>query len=259
MTQPPNHIHPAAANGYTVTVDRYVKGRPDYPLEIAEWLHNQLGLHPELTVVDLGAGTGKFTSRLIDTGAAVIAVEPVQPMLDRLSLLFPTVKTLTGTAEAIPLPDVSMDVVVCAQSFHWFATPEALTEIHRILKPGGKLGLVWNMRDNRVDWVKRLNQIVNEFEGDAPRYHTGAWRKAFPFPGFGTLHEQHFSHTHTGAPDDVILNRIKSTSFIAALPAEKQKHIETQVRALIENESELHNREIVTVPYETAAFYTIKD
>lgn len=251
-------IHPAAAHGYTTGVADYLRGRPDYPLEVNSWLRESLDLGPGKTVVDLGAGTGKFTPRLLATGAKVIAVEPVPQMLGKLSAAFPQVEALAGTAESIPLPDVSVDAVACAQAFRWFANSAALTEIHRVLKPGGRLGLVWNLRDARVDWVARLDRIVNRAEGDAPRYYTGAWRKAFPFPGFCPLQEQHFPHGHIGAPEDVIVSRVRSTSFIAAMALQDRAKIDDQVRALIATEPELAGKAIVTVPYETAAFHIVK-
>jgi SAM-dependent methyltransferase len=251
-------VHHSAAEGYTTAADNYVKGRPDYPPELAAWLRDTLQLAPGKTVVDLGAGTGKFTPRLVATGAKVIAVEPVAQMLAKLSAALPGVETLSGTAESIPLADASVEAVVCAQAFHWFATRGALAEIQRVLKPGGRLGLVWNMRDARVGWVARLDGIVNRYEGDTPRYYTGAWREVFPYPGFGPLQEQHFSHGHTGAPDDVIVNRVRSTSFIAALPPAEQARVDEQVRALVAAEPTLHGKAAVTVPYETAAFSCVK-
>ncbi|SIO67179.1 class I SAM-dependent methyltransferase [Paraburkholderia phenazinium] len=259
MSDPTRAIHHAAAEGYTTTADNYVRGRPDYPPGVADWLRDALGLRAGRTALDLGAGTGKFTPRLVATGASVIAVEPVAQMRAKLSAALPQVRALAGTAEAIPLPDASVDAVVCAQAFHWFATANALAEIHRVLKPGGKLGLVWNMRDARVGWVAQLDQIVNRVEGDTPRYYTGAWRKAFPFDGLGPLHEQHFSHGHTGSPEDVIVMRVRSTSFVAALPEAERAEIDAQVRALIAATPELSGKEVVTVPYETAAFYTVKE
>jgi SAM-dependent methyltransferase len=162
-------------------------------------------------------------------------------------------------AQSIPLPDASVDAIVCAQSFHWFATVEALAEIHRVLKPGGRLGLVWNMRDARVGWIAQLDQIVNQVEGDTPRYYTGAWRKVFPFAGFGPLYEQHFAHGHTGTPDDVVLNRVRSSSFIAAMPAAERAIIDDEVRALMAREPTLNGVEEVTVPHDTAAFYAVKE
>jgi len=204
MNDAKSGIHHSAAGGYAVGADTYVRGRPDYPAELGDWLREQLGLAQGRTVIDLGAGTGKFTPALIATGARVIAVEPVPEMLAKLSASFPHVQTLSGTADSIPLPDASVDAVVCAQSFHWFATHAALAEILRILKPGGKLGLVWNLRDASIPWVAQLDAIVNRVEGETPRYYTGAWRHAFPFEGFGLLAEQHFKQPHTGSPDDVI-------------------------------------------------------
>ncbi|WP_219215776.1 class I SAM-dependent methyltransferase [Variovorax boronicumulans] len=251
-------LHHAAADGYLTAADSYVRGRPDYPPEITAWLRDTLGLTAGKTVVDLGAGTGKFTPRLVATGAKVIAVEPVAPMLARLSDALPQVEALSGTATAMSLPDASVDAVVCAQAFHWFATAEALSEIRRVLKPGGQLGLVWNMRDARLDWVAQLDRIVNQAEGDAPRYYTGAWRKVFPAAGFGPLQEQHFSHGHHGAVEDVILHRVRSTSFIAALAAPERAKIEDQVRALIAATPALRGKESLTVPYTTAAFNAVK-
>jgi SAM-dependent methyltransferase len=247
-----------AAQAYTGAADTYVKGRPDYPPEVAAWLRDDVGLAAGATVVDLGAGTGKFTPRLVATGARVIAVEPVAAMLARLSAALPEVAALAGTATAIPLPDASVDAVVCAQAFHWFATADALREIHRVLKPGGRLGLVWNMRDARVPWVARLDAIVNAYEGDTPRYYTGAWRAAFPFPGFGPFVERHFAQGHTGSPEDVILNRVRSTSFIAALPDAERAKVDAALRELIADEPSLAGQATVTVPYETAAFVATK-
>lgn len=251
-------VHHAAADGYPVTADNYVKGRPDYAPELVDWLRGFIGLGPGKTVIDLGAGTGKFTPRLVATGARVIAVEPVAEMRAILVKAVENVVAMEGTAEAIPLADASVDAVVCAQSFHWFATRAALAEMHRVLKPGGKLGLVWNMRDARVGWVAKLDDIVNRYEGDTPRYYTGKWRAAFPFEGFEPLHEEHFSIGHTGSPEDVIVRRVKSSSFIAVLSDADKAEVERKVRALIDAEPELRGRSELTVPYETAAFSTTK-
>jgi SAM-dependent methyltransferase len=252
-----DQIHHATA-GYKTAADTYVRGRPDYPPPVADWLTLTLGLNAHTSVIDLGAGTGKFTGRLLATGAQVIAVEPVTQMLEKLSEAFPEVLAVNGTATDLPLPDASVDVVVCAQAFHWFASNEALSEIARVLKPGGKLGLVWNLRDTRVSWVPKLDAIVNALEGDTPRYYTGAWRRAFPHAAFGPLQEQHFSHGHTGSPEDVIFNRVRSTSFVAALPAVERARVDEQIRALIAAEPDLRGKDVVSVPYVTAAFVAVK-
>ncbi|MCU1761856.1 class I SAM-dependent methyltransferase [Pseudomonas sp. 14P_8.1_Bac3] len=253
-----DHVHHSAAAGYRTAADTYVRGRPDYPPQVADWLAHMLGLNADKSVVDLGAGTGKFTARLVATGAQVIAVEPVPQMLEKLAEAFPDVLAVSGTAMDLPLPDASVDVVVCAQAFHWFASGDALSEIARVLKPGGKLGLVWNLRDTRVGWVPKLDAIVNALEGDTPRFYTGAWRQAFPHAAFGPLQEQQFSHGHTGSAEDVIFNRVRSTSFVSALPAAEREKVDEQMRALIAAEPELRGKDVVTVPYVTAAFVAVK-
>jgi SAM-dependent methyltransferase len=258
MTQA-GDVHRAAADGYTANADGYVRGRPGYPPELAGWLADTLGLNAHKTAVDLGAGTGKFTPWLVQTGARVIAIEPVDTMRAKLADALPNVEALKGTAQSIPLQDASVDAIVCAQSFHWFARHDALSEIHRVLKPGGKLGLVWNSRDKRVPWIAKLDAIVDQYEGDSPRFYTGAWRKVFPHTGFGALHETRFSIGHSGSPEHVILDRVRSTSFIAALPEDERARIDERVRALIDSEPELRGKESVTVPYETAAFVIVKE
>ena len=251
-------LHPAAARGFASGTDAYVRGRPDYPAEIQNWLTGTLLLGPGKRAVDLGAGTGKFTPRLVQTGADVIAIEPVDAMRERLRAALPGVEALAGTAEAMPLPDESVDAVVCAQSFHWFATKAALRDIHRILKPGGRLGLVWNHRDDGVGWVARLNELVARYEGDAPRAYKGEWRKAFPAEGFAPLERRDFAQPHSGPSEDVIVARVLSTSFIAAMPAGERDAVAAEVRALIAAEPDLAGQQQVTVPYRTEAYSAIR-
>ena len=251
-------IHRSAAEGFSAKADSYVRGRPDYPDAIVGWLHDRLHLGPGKTVVDLGAGTGKFTAYLIKTGARVIAIEPVREMRAKIEQTLTTVEARDGTATAIPLPDNSVDAVTCAQAFHWFATKEALTEIHRVLKPGGRFGLIWNVRDESVDWIAELTGIITPYEGDAPRFAKGTWREVFPHPGFSPLAEDRFAHSHTGSPEDVIINRIRSTSFIAALPVDEEAKVVEKLHALIAATPALAGKSVINMPYSTAAYWTEK-
>jgi ubiquinone/menaquinone biosynthesis C-methylase UbiE len=251
-------IHPVAAEGFRAGAAAYVEGRPDYPVEIEDWLIHDLELGRGKTALDLAAGTGKFSPRLLATGATVIAVEPVQAMLDQLIRRLPEVDARNGSAQQIPLEDSSVDAVVCAQSFHWFATPEALKEIRRVLKPGGALGLVWNVRDDSVPWVAALGRIMNPFEGDAPRFHSQKWRDVFPAAGFTRLAESRFSHAHTGPPEKVIIDRILSVSFMAALSPEQRADVTSQLKNIIASYPELSQKAEVTFPYETLAFFCTK-
>jgi len=250
-------VHPTAAAGYSRTADSYVRGRPDYPPAALEWLKADLGLAPGKTALELGAGTGKFTRLLAETGAAVTAVEPVGAMLDELRRALPAVATLQATAQRIPAPDASADAVVCAQAFHWFASTAALAEIRRVLKHGGMLGLIWNVRDQSVGWVAELTRIMAPYEGDAPRYDHGEWRRVFPAKGFREFHERTFVHSHIGPAEQVIVERVASVSFIAALPGETRATVLGDVRSLIGSTSELAGKEEVRMPYITQAYWCI--
>ena len=248
------HIHHVAAEGFAAGAANYVAGRPEYPPEIEHWLTHDLGLRAGETALDLGAGTGKFTPRLLATGAKVIAVEPVPTMPAELVRQYPEVDARNGSAGQIPLDAATVSAVVCAQSFHWFATPEALREIHRVLKPGGAFGLVWNVRDDSVPWVAALTRTMKPFEGDTPRFHSQRWRLNFPAPGFSPLREYHFENAHTGPPEQVIVSRILSVSFIAALPPRERDEVANQLREVIAQSPELAGKSHVTFPYETLAF-----
>ncbi len=134
----------------------YERGRPSYPPEAIDWL-----LPPGARdVLDLGAGTGKLTTRLVERGLDVVAVDPIAEMLELLSSALPDTPALLGTAEQIPLPDNSVDAVLVAQAWHWFDLERAVAEVARVLRPGGRLGLVWNTRDERLGWVKDLGRII---------------------------------------------------------------------------------------------------
>ncbi len=246
-------IH-SAAQGFETGASAYERGRPDYPAEVAGWLTGTLGLGPGRTVLDLGAGTGKFTRYLAATGATVIAVEPVNGMRAKLVATLPGVEALAGTAEAIPLPDASVDAVVCAQAFHWFASKAALAEVSRVLRPGGRFGLIWNMRDESNEWVAAISDIIQPYEGDAPRAYKGTWKAAFPVPTLTPLEEQRFVYGHTGTPEDVIVNRTLSTSFIAKLPDAERESVATRLRALIASHPDIAGKAEITYPYVTEAY-----
>jgi SAM-dependent methyltransferase len=237
-----SQVHSSAAQGFAAAADTYTRGRPGYPPELMPWLAKDLGLVCGTTCVDLGAGTGKFTRLLTRTGATVTAVEPVAEMRAQFAAALPDVPALAGTAQAIPLPDGGADAVVCAQAFHWFGCAEAVREIHRVLRPGGRLGLVWNVRDEAVDWVAALTGILAPYEGDTPRFRTGQWRDAF---GEGLF---------TGLEEACFPDRTLSVSFIAALPGAERAKVEARLRELIAGHPDLRGRETVAFPYLTRAY-----
>lgn len=144
------------ASSFAEVADSYERGRPSYPEEAVRWL---AGDEPR-DVVDLGAGTGKLTRVLVALGHRVTAIEPLPEMLELLPAAAPGASAVLGNAEVIPLPDASADVVTAAQAFHWFVPEVTLPEIARVLRPGGRLGLVWNTRDDREEWVAELSRVI---------------------------------------------------------------------------------------------------
>ena len=248
-------VHSSAQTGYSqhAQAQTYASSRPDYPPALADWLTGTLQLAPGSTVADVGAGTGKFTPRLLATGAEVIAVEPVAAMRERIAQ-HAQLRVVAGTAEATGLGDATLDAVVCAQSFHWFASRASLDECARVLRPGGRLGLVWNVRDESVDWVAEITRLIEPYEGDTPRFWKQTWRDAFPHPAFGPLAESTMGHVHEGPPEQVIVGRTLSTSFIAALPEAERARLRAELQALIARHPALRGQAVVRYPYQTHTF-----
>lgn len=247
-------VHTSAQQGFSTQAVTYAQGRPDYPRQLTGWLTEALHIDAQSTVIDLGAGTGKFTRLLSTLAPALIAVEPVQAMGAQLNKLLPDVRLVEGTADAMPLPTAVADALVCAQAFHWFSTEAALAEIHRVLKPDGRLGLVWNVRDESVDWVAAITDIITPYEGDTPRFHTGRWREAFTCEYFSAPEMTTFTYQHVGSPQEVIMDRFLSVSFIAALPPAAKATVTAQLQALIDTHPDLRGRDTVAFPYQTQAY-----
>lgn len=247
-------IHQSAEQGYTAEAITYKEGRPDYPHQVIDWLKNDLALSNNASVIDLGSGTGKFIPYLQAVTNNIVAIEPVAAMQEQLLEIFPNILIKAGTAERMPIADQSVDAVVCAQSFHWFANRRALQEISRVLKPEGKLALVWNVRDESVDWVAALSAITNPFEGDTPRYYTMQWRKLFPNDLFSDLQLTEATNDFQGTVEDVIIKRTLSVSFIAKLPQSEQDKVIHKVKELISKTICLTDKAHVIFPYVTKMF-----
>ena len=173
-----------------------------------------LGIGPGRDVLDLAAGTGKLTRALQASGVRVVAVEPIEAMRAALA----GVEVLEGTAEAVPLPDGAVDAVTVAQAFHWFDGERALREIHRVLRPGGGLGLVWNRGDSSTPWVAELDAVVaGARPPGVPSYRDSAWRAPFETTTlFTPLEERDFAH-EVPADAERVRDRVASISFIAAM------------------------------------------
>jgi len=234
------------AASFAGVADVYERSRPGYPEAAVAWL---AGSTPG-DVVDLGAGTGKLTRSLVALGHRVTAVEPLEEMLAQLRASVPAARALTGGAEAIPLPDASIDVVTCAQAFHWFDHDRALAEIARVLRPGGRIALVWNMRHPSEIWVEEL--------GDAIVGRTGLDRGAVePIERsglYGPVERAVFEHTQE-VDRTTMRELVRSRSYCAILPEEERAPILDRVDAIFDR----HARDgVLHVPYRTECFRAVR-
>jgi SAM-dependent methyltransferase len=258
-----SEVHEIAARGFGAQADAYDRARPSYPPEAVDWLVEGMGIKPGQRVVDLAAGTGKLTALLTGTGADLMAVEPVGSMRDRLRRQLPEVPVLAGVAEALPFADNTLDAVLVAQAFHWFEASRAMAEIARVVRPGGHLGLIWNARDRSPEWVDQVWSVMDRVERNAP------WRdRPAGYPGGGDERyparsgdsrwsawvDANFFHVHYGSHDDV-LDRMRSVSHIAALPAACQQNVLDEIRAVLAENSQTRHQATVGIPYRVDAMY----
>jgi SAM-dependent methyltransferase len=257
------NVHKIAATGFNADGSRYDKARPSYPKEMFGWLSDIGVLRRGLGAVDVGAGTGIFTRELAahvgDSEQPVLAVEPVSGMREMCSLL-PNVVSADGSAESLPVEDGSVDLITVAQAFHWFASATSLNEFRRALAPGGALVLVWNLHDDRVEWVRRLRALFEAYEGDdaPPQYRHNVWRQcletdtnecfAMPFAA-----ERSFDNAVTDASAERIIDDVLSRSYIASRSKPERRDIAEQVAELLRNEHGDTDWRI-NVPYRTDVF-----
>ena len=154
-------------------VQDYMRSRPGYPVEILDVLRRDAGLGPESVVADIGSGTGIFTALILPRAAKVFAVEPNPDMrgaAERLLAEFAGFQSVAATAQNTTLPDRSVDLIVAAQAFHWFNTPETRAEFSHILKPGGKIVLIWNERKlDATPFLRDFEALLLRFGTDYGR------------------------------------------------------------------------------------------
>jgi len=193
-----DHPYQARARSFGARAADYAEHRPNYPADGIRWALGAAG-RPVHDVLDLAAGTGKLTEGLLPLGLAVTAVEPDDGMRAELSRRFPQVSAQPGTAERLPLPDASVDAVLVGQAFHWFDHVAALTEIGRVLRPGGVVGALWNAENNKVGWVSGLMAVSGT---SVTQTRPEGFRLA-PHPLFGEFEEAVFPHRHRRTIDSL--------------------------------------------------------
>jgi SAM-dependent methyltransferase len=238
----------------------YESGRPDYPREAVDWMLEPVRQHDRaLRVADVGAGTGKLTRTIVEAGAEVVAVEPDPEMLATLRENVHGVPTFVGTAERMPLPDASVDAVLLGQAWHWVDVEPGSAEVGRVLRAGGVLGLVWNIRDESDPWVARLTAAMHGshaeemLAGDGPRVTVP----------FGALEERRWQWTRT-LTKSALLDMVASRSYIITATAPERAEILADVadlfdeRLCAERGTAAGGDETISLPYLTRAYRGIR-
>ncbi len=231
----------------------YELGRPDYPVEAVSWMLRPV--HHEgraLRVADAGAGTGKLTRVAVELGAEVVAIDPDPAMLAELRSHVHGVPTFVGSAERMPLPDASVDALLFGQAWHWVDPVEASAEAGRVLRSGGVLGLVWNIRDESVPWVRRLTDIMHGShaemmlaDGDPP--------VEAPFVGLETQTWRWSRSMNREA----LLAMARSRSYIITADVEARAAIESRLAGLFDEIGAIGSRAI-GLPYVTRAYRAVR-
>ncbi|MGC4747762.1 class I SAM-dependent methyltransferase [Micromonospora sp. DT201] len=235
-----DHTHALSFGAAASDYDRF---RPRYPEAALRWALDGLS---KAEVVDLGAGTGILTRALLALGHQVVPVEPDPGMRTQLADATPGTRALAGSAEAVPLTDGAADAVLAGTAYHWFDREPAHAEIARVLRPGGTFAPIWNVRDDRVDWVAELSRIadIRDKAGDI------AEKYADFGPAFGPVELREFTHRTTLTPDEV-LGMIRTRSYWLTASAEDQQRVERELAELLDTHPALAGRGTVDLPYRT--------
>jgi SAM-dependent methyltransferase len=239
------------ASSFGAAATAYGEHRPDYARAAVRWA---LEPAPGNRVLDLGAGTGKLTAAVVDLGADVTAVEPDPAMLTELRRTLPALRALRGSAEAIPLPAASIDAVLAGNAMHWFEMAVAGPEIARVLAPGGILAGLWNVLDDRVDWVAGLARVGGS-AAVGPRDTPAGWRVEtadLHLPGdggearFGAPERAEFPHGQRRTADSLVAT-LATRAGMLVMPAPERDATLGRIRAFLARRPETADGEF-TLP-----------
>lgn len=241
------------ATSFGAQAGDYEAGRPDYPFEAVAWMLERMPAGSR-RVADVGAGTGKLTRVLAKApDAEVVAVDPDPEMLATLRGAVPGVPTFLGSAERLPLPDASVDAVVLGQAWHWVEPIAASAEIGRAVRSGGVLGLIWNLRDDRVEWVRRLTEIMHGSHAEL-MLAEGDPVVAAPF---GPIQQERWEWSRP-VTRDVLHRMAASRSYIITAPDDEKERIHRELDALFD-ELGLRGDTTIDLPYVTRAYRAVRD
>ncbi len=243
------------ATSFGAEAENYEAGRPEYPFEAVAWMLERM---PEGSrrIADVGAGTGKLT-RVLSTApdAEIVAIDPDIEMLGALRRAVPGIPTFQGSAERLPLPDASLDAVVLGQAWHWVEPAAASAEIGRVVRAGGALGLIWNIRDERTDWVRRLTEIMHSSPAERMVNGAGAEGPRIEAP-FGAVESERWEWSRPMTREQ-LKQMALSRSYLITASAEERAGILRDMDALFD-EIGLDGGTI-ELPYVTTAFRAVRD
>lgn len=238
------------AGSFGTVSEEYDAARPTYPAEAVLWLTGQ----GPLDVLDLGAGTGKLTGQLVAAGHTVTAVDPSEGMLEQLRARLPSVTIAQGPAEQVPLPDSAFDVVTAAQAWHWFDQPAATAECARLLRPGGRLALVWNQRDESSGWVAAAWRPINRGGAVGMSLLPDGWQEAIAEAApFGPVERAIFRHEQQLSREGV-LRLAASRSSLAVMEPPERDAVLAEVREALDTHPDSRGRDTLTLAYEVHCF-----
>jgi SAM-dependent methyltransferase len=255
-------LNPALlSSSFGAAAAAYAKHRPDYAQAAVRWA---LAPAPGRRVLDLGAGTGKLTATLVAVGADVVAVEPDPAMLAELRGALPAVRALSGSAESIPLPDGSVDAVLAGYAMHWFDMAVAGPEIARVVVPDGILAGLWNVIDDRVDWVGALERVAGS-AAIGPRDLLSSWRGVtagahLPSNGhaarFGFPEQAEVPHEQRHTADSLVA-KIATHAGVLVMPDKERKATLGQIRDFLASRPETARGEF-TLPSLTCVLRVVR-
>ncbi|MBO1418783.1 class I SAM-dependent methyltransferase [Streptomyces sp. FH025] len=247
------------ASSFGAAAVAYAEHRPDYAREAVRWA---LEAAPGPRVLDLGAGTGKLTATLVALGFEVTAVEPDPAMLAELRRSLPAARALSGSAEAIPLPDGSVDAVLSGNAMHWFDMAVAGPEIARVLSPGGVLAGLWNLMDDEVEWVDGLARVSGS-AAVGPRDTPASWRVEtaglhLPKDGsparFGAPEQAEFPHGQRRTADSLVAT-LATRAGVLVMPEAEREATLGRIRGFLAGRPETADGEF-TLPLLTGVLRT---
>jgi SAM-dependent methyltransferase len=225
----------------------YAVRRSSYPPELVPFLTGGGARR----VLDLGAGTGLLTELLVAAGHDMVAVDPSAAMLEQLARRLPDVPVVVAGADALPLPDDDVDVVTAAQAAHWFQPGPAAAEMMRVLRPGGTVGLLWSLRDDRAPWVAALSAVLAA--ENVERFRPAAVADALARELDAAVDATESVVVHRVAPDDVVAG-LATRSYAAAMTEEHRAAFLGEIRELIATHPDTRDREVVELPHVVSAF-----